>query len=395
MIKTARKKFVLTTMLILLGVFLFISFASCYIIDRIHSTNVKNTLDNTYKTFNLIKDNPPSNDVVPAKGIIAFIIDKDNLAFYALIDEDTYTKFEAETIIKQAIESKSSKGRIKNVYFRFYRLDVNNSEIAVASDMTESLNMRKNYFLRIFILFLSIYGLLFLAVMLISEKIFKPIKDNLEKQRQFISDASHELKTPITIISANTEVLREVDSNQWLENIKAQTKRLETLVSDLLLLAKSQEQQPDVFAEDFNVSQEITDAVLPFDALAFENEKLIITDIVPNLNYHGNKQAINKIVNILIDNAVKYTPKNGKIFVSLVKDGKNLVLTVKNDGSNVPDQDSNKIFERFYRAEDSRSREFGGSGLGLAIAKNLCDINKWKIFAISKQGVSMQITVVI
>ncbi len=386
-------------MLILLSVFLFITVAGCLIVDRIFSTNTRNNLDNAYQTFAESNESIPSKDIIPSKGIIAFIfgVEQDGgtikVNFDSLIDKTTFSIEQATNIVTKACQFKSKSGNFGKIYYKFY--DESGRNILVAIDMTDSVNMRLSLLGRIALVACTIYLILFLIVLFISDKIFQPIKENLEKQKQFISDASHELKTPITIISANTDVLKDIDDNQWLDNIKTQTKRLETIVSDMLSLAKAQEVQQDAVLDNFNISQEIIDAVLPFDALAFENQKVIISDITPNVQYYGNKQDIVKITNILIDNAVKYTTNGGKIFVSLVKDSGKIILTVKNDGSNVPSQDANKIFERFYRAESSRSRNTGGSGLGLAIAKNICDNNKWKIFAISELNVSMQITVVI
>ncbi len=386
-------------MLILLSVFLFITVAGCLIVDRIFSTNTRNNLDNAYQTFAESNESIPSKDIIPSKGIIAFIfgVEQDGgtikVNFDSLIDKTTFSIEQATNIVTKACQFKSKSGNFGKIYYKFY--DESGRNILVAIDMTDSVNMRLSLLGRIALVACTIYLILFLIVLFISDKIFQPIKENLEKQKQFISDASHELKTPITIISANTDVLKDIDDNQWLDNIKTQTKRLETIVSDMLSLAKAQEVQQDAVLDNFNISQEIIDAVLPFDALAFENQKVIISDITPNVQYYGNKQDIVKITNILIDNAVKYTTNGGKIFVSLVKDSGKIILTVKNDGSNVPNQDANKIFERFYRAESSRSRNTGGSGLGLAIAKNICDNNKWKIFAISELNVSMQITVVI
>lgn len=223
----------------------------------------------------------------------------------------------------------------------------------------------------------------------LSFKIFQPIKESLYKQRKFISDASHELKTPIAVISANADVLKTNEENRYLDSIKSQTKRLNLLVTDMLTLARMDESHKTLVKETFCLSDVVTEAVLPFDAVSFENGKVLLSEIEKNVEYYGNRESVKKMIDILLDNAVKYATKGGTIKVTLVK----TTLIVTNSGSDVKDADSNKIFERFYRGESSRSRETGGSGLGLAIAKSIATQNGWNITAKSRYGESMTITV--
>ena len=143
------------------------------------------------------------------------------------------------------------------------------------------------------------------------------------------------------------------------------------------------------------VSEVITNDTLPFDAVAFEKGKMLLLDVQPNIQYKGDLQSVKNIVNILLDNAIKHAEKGGEIRVSLKKENNKISLTVFNTGSNVPDHQANKVFERFYRADPSRSRESGGgSGLGLSIAKGIATNNKWKISAVSKLNQYMSITVI-
>ena len=202
------------------------------------------------------------------------------------------------------------------------------------------------------------------------------------------------LKTPLSIISATTDVLEQETNSQWISNIKSQTVRMNSLVEDMLSLAKFDEGTTKLKVEKFNLSNEVFNATLPFEVLAFEKRKKLIINVQPNIAYNGDKACVNQIVNILLDNAIKHANVDGEIVLELKKEkNKNVYLTVFNTGSDVPDQQSNKVFERFYRADSSRSRETGGSGLGLSIAKSVADMNKWKISAISKQNESMTIIV--
>ena len=164
-------------------------------------------------------------------------------------------------------------------------------------------------------------------------------------------------------------------------------------VRTLLTLAKIDEFKSELKHESFNLSQEIISTTLPFDALAYEKGKKLNTEIENDIEYKGDKASVKKLLMILLDNAIKHSDSNGQINVSLKKDGRT-VLTVFNTGSNVITEDSEKIFERFYRVDNSRSRESGGSGLGLAIAKTIADSNNWKITAQSVYNKSMTITVI-
>lgn len=284
-------------------------------------------------------------------------------------------------------------GNIGNYFYKFY--DLNGEKVFVAADMTEDITTFNNNTLKIMFILLSVFFALFILVYILSFNVFEPIKETLDKQKRFISDASHELKTPLTIISANADVLKQTCDNQWLDNIKSQTERLDTLISDMLELAKLNERKIAPYEEIFDISQLILATALPFDAVAFEENKTLSLDIEPGITAVADRQNVKKITNILIDNAVKHSYSDGIIKVSVYKDNNKAVLSVYNTGSEIPDDMSDKIFERFYRGDKSRSRESGGSGLGLSIAKSIAENNKWKIFAQSKLGESMKITVCI
>ena len=165
------------------------------------------------------------------------------------------------------------------------------------------------------------------------------------------------------------------------------------LVLDLLTLAKIDEQKDKLSHENFNLSQEVLSTALPFDSLAFEKGKTLNTEVEPDIEIKGDKQSVKNLLTILLDNAIKHSSANAIIDVTLKKEGKT-ILSVTNTGSNVPDEDSDKIFERFYRGDSSRSRSSGGSGLGLAIAKTIATTNNWKISAHSQCNKSMKITVI-
>ena len=166
------------------------------------------------------------------------------------------------------------------------------------------------------------------------------------------------------------------------------------LVTDMLTLAKMDEGNINLSKMEFDLSSEITNTALPFDAVAFEKGRTIELDVCPEVKLSGDLQSLKTIVNILLDNAIKHSSENSTIYVKLKKENGKTVFSVENSGSSVPDEDSNKVFERFYRGDKSRSRDSGGSGLGLSIAKSIADANKWKISARSRLNESMVIKVI-
>ena len=391
MIKRAQIRFIALTMSILFFVF-GVLFLGTSIIFRIgNDKNIERTLDETYYDYYFLGKTDLRNSL-----IVKFAFDPSSNGYVRTtisLDEQTFTQENSQRILDVALKSNYVKGKTGTFYYKIYESD--NSYFIVVNDCSEIYDSYSTALLSVFIILLTAFAILFIIVYLLSFRIFRPIKDSFYNQKRFISNASHELKTPLAIISANTDVLEQDSDNQWINNIKSQTARMSNLVEDMLSLAKMDEGTTKLKMEKFNLSDEIFNASLPFEVLAFEKGKKLLINVEPNIIYNGNKACVNQLVNILLDNAVKHSDRNGEILIELKKEkNKNFVLTVFNTGSEVPDQQSNKVFERFYRADSSRSRETGGSGLGMSIAKSVADLNKWKISAISKQNESMTIIVV-
>lgn len=385
MIRKAQIKFIAIIMSILMGFFILLSFITLLFLNDANIKNVDKSLNETIIQF----ENSDNINKTYSKTFIARISGSSVLVIST--DENTFSEEEAINFTTQAISKPYSSGREGVIFYRI--VNVKSSYYLFATDASETFASQKTSVVRICLVNLGVYGLLFVIVYLFSFSVFEPIKESFIKQRQFVSNASHELKTPLTIISANADVLKQTEPNQWVDNIKSQTERLEVLVTDMLEMAKIDETKPKINKEEFNLSDEIIKTALHFDALAFEKGKTLEIDILPDLIYNGDRTSVNKIVNILLDNAVKYASDGGIIKVSLYKKNGKTILSVFNTGSSVPSNQANKIFQRFYRFDNSRSRESGGSGLGLSIAKGLADSNKWKISAISKQDEYMIINV--
>lgn len=230
--------------------------------------------------------------------------------------------------------------------------------------------------------FLAGVGLLlmFIPVRLFSRYALQPIEDMIRKQKRFITDAGHELKTPIAIISANADVLTLTGGqNQWIDNIKVQSVRLNNLVQGLLTLSRVEESTFEHSRSHFSMSQKTEEMAQSFLPLADSQNKRLSFDIAPNIMYYGNITALQEIVSILLDNAVKYSNEDGRIHLSLEEKNGIIHLTVKNSVDHLPSEPYSKLFDRFYRTDESRSRETGGSGIGLSIAKATADANRWDL----------------
>ncbi|HIS67859.1 MAG TPA: HAMP domain-containing histidine kinase [Candidatus Gallacutalibacter stercoravium] len=232
----------------------------------------------------------------------------------------------------------------------------------------------------------------FLLVSLLSRKAIRPVIKNMEKQRQFITDAGHEIKTPLAVISANTDVLElEGGANEWTQSIRNQVGRLNGLVKNLLALARMEEGAASLAFADFAAGEAVLDAVLPFETVAKTQGKQLKLDIQPELTMRGDEAGIRQLVSILADNAMKYTQPGDTIAISFQPSGKNAVLLCSNPCAGLPDGDLEQLFDRFYRGDASRSREDGqqrgGYGIGLSIARAIVQAHKGKITARLQNGI--------
>ena len=204
-----------------------------------------------------------------------------------------------------------------------------------------------------------------------AKKIVEPLEKNYKKQKQFISDAGHELKTPVSVVNANAELLsREIGNNQWLDNILYENERMGNLVSQLLELARSENVTPNM--ERVNFSRLCNGESLPFESVAYEKGISIINNISDGIYIEANSTQLKQLVSILIDNALRHS--SGKeIYLGLFDEHKKIRLSVINQGQAIPDEEKSKIFERFYRMDSVRNSEDNHYGLGLAIAKSITE----------------------
>lgn len=239
--------------------------------------------------------------------------------------------------------------------------------------------------LRNSIVFFLVLELIFILIAkLISYWISRPVEETFNKQKDFIADASHELKTPLSVITASAEALeKSPNEKKWLTNIKNESERMNNLIIDLLDLAKTE--NGNIEMNNGNLSKAVELSVLTFEGRAFEKNIKLEYHIEDNINMKMNENSIKQVVEILLDNAIKHSKEKGKVEVSL-KENNSIELLVSNEGEAIPKNEEEKIFERFYRVDKSRNRNDNRYGLGLSIAKNIVTLHKGTIKAYSKNG---------
>lgn len=234
-----------------------------------------------------------------------------------------------------------------------------------------------------------VIGLITLILILFPVTLFckmavRPVAQAIEKQKQFITDASHELKTPLAIISADAEVMELCEGeNEWVTSIKNQTNRMSVLIKNLVNLSRLDEVNDGAKKEMFNISETVFETASAFETKAKHDGKNLIITVVPEINYRGSQEEISQLISILCDNAIKYSNDNGTIKINLYKSGKNICIDCYNTCEEIDPSTVARLFDRFYRTDASRSRETGGYGIGLSVAKAIVERHKGKIRAVT------------
>lgn len=290
----------------------------------------------------------------------------------------------------QVLESSKKQGFLGD--YRYYLASESNASRIIFLDCGRSLSTFHSFLLASCII--SLFGLIavFLLMLLLSGKIIKPVSESYEKQKQFITDAGHELKTPISIIDADAEVLQmELGENEWLQDIHKQAGRLATLTGDLIYLSRMEEESILQMLE-FPLSDLVEETAQSFLAPAKAQGKTLSISVEPMLSVHGDEKALTQLITILLDNALKYSTEGGSIALSLARSGKSVRIMVENTSQPVSENQLAHFFDRFYRGDKSRSTQAGSYGIGLSIAKAIVQAHKGKITAATRDGKSVLIT---
>ena len=322
-----------------------------------------------------------------------FSIDLSNTYSYMIengkIIDYTEQNEEIEALAQKAYKKNNDKGTIGNYVYKTRRMKDQKATVIILME-NESVVKRIK-----FIYIITIVALISGTIMsyIISKKlsniIVKPVEETIEKQKQFISDASHELKTPLAVIEANVDVLEnKVGKSKWMEYIQSEITSMNKLINDLLFLAKTENIKTIRNKEQINISEEIKMVSSMFESVAYEKKVKINYNIQENIKVNVEKEDIKQIISILLDNAIKHTEKENNIYVELKKEKGINTIKIKNEGKPIPEEEQEKIFERFYRVDKSRNRSEKRYGLGLAIAKTIVEKYNGKIEVKCNDGIT-------
>lgn len=267
-----------------------------------------------------------------------------------------------------------------NLYISDYIYYVNNNNSLIIFDNSEVSSLLFKY-LKVTLIILLLFEVVnFLISYKLTSWLVIPVIESFDKQKQFIYDVSHELKTPIAVIMANADMAGDnPDDEKWILNIKNESDRMNKLVVSLLDLLMSDNINEKENFNRINLSKCIEMSILTFESLVYENKLELDYDVDKNIYFNCNSDRIKQLFGILVDNAIKHAKSESKITINLKKNKDSILLSVKNKGDAIPKKDREKIFERFYRVDKSRNRNENRYGLGLAIAKNIVNVHGGKI----------------
>lgn len=280
----------------------------------------------------------------------------------------------------------TEKGMIGKYIYKVRKINPNTKKITFMENEDTISHIKTVFIFSFIISIISLLAIYELAKK-VSKMLVKPVEETFEKQKQFISDASHELKTPLAVIEANADVLEnQIGTNKWINYIQNEADSMNKLINELLLLAKIENVDNLKEYKQLNLSKEVEIILSMFESMAYEKQVSIKSKISENITMNGNKEDIEHIVSTLIDNAIKHTEEQKKVEVELKKGKNEIILEVKNMGDPIPEEEREKIFERFYRIDKSRNRKEKRYGLGLAIAKSTVEKYNGKIEVLYKDN---------
>ena len=294
------------------------------------------------------------------------------------IDEDTAIEY-----AKKVMDDGKERGWISNYRYKAFSSEMGYGVVFVDGSMSRSTLMQTTMIAG-FVL-LGCAALVLILIFLLSKKAVKPIAESYEKQKQFVTDANHELKTPLTLILANLDIAEgELGKNEWLDDIRTEGQRMTELVKQLVALSRMDEEGQPLNVAEVSFGELVADTVSEFEPLAKDRGKALTASVDKEITYLGDEALLHRLVGILMDNAIKYCDQGGEISVMLHR-GRRIVLTVENTYAAVSELELNRLFDRFYRAD--KARKFtGGYGVGLSMAKAIVEKHKGEIFAYKKDS---------
>jgi len=404
MFKKLRNRFLVLN-LVIITVMMLVAFAAIYTITY---QNVRRDIDmdlgrvaDAYQKPNGSRGNPhpgggrmpdgfAGKPIPPAERSVSFSLRTDEQ--WNVTETDSRFDMD-EDFYAQAVRKASSRGPGKGQFdldgtrWAYEAQKQADGYSIVFLDVTAQQKILTNLIYTFLAVALAMLIVIYFTSRFFANRSIAPVKEAFEKQKRFIADASHELKTPLAVINTNADVLLANsddairDQAKWLHHIKSETERMKTLTNDLLYLTEMDDSRAGMLFSNVDASEAVESVVLTMEAVVFEKNLELGYEIEPGLFVRGNAEQLKQVVMILLDNAVKYAKPPGKIDLSLKRRHHEIVLKATNTGEGIPAEHLERIFDRFYRVDPSRSRKHGGYGLGLAIAKSIAEQHKGRIYA--------------
>lgn len=417
MIQTLQKKFVFTAMVAITALL-------CLLLGAINIGNAVISNKETEKTLQMLSDyeGDPKNllpmqaesaigapDAAPRVPVESaprgdydvfmssnfFVVRFDEIGQLAAVDVSRTSKVsesEAVTLAVRACETGKESGKLEGYRYRVARY-AGQRRTVVFLDTAAKRASNLRVLVLSAVLGLACWGAMLLLTILLSKRAIRPIAENIARQKQFVTNAGHELKTPLAIIQSNTEAMELYNGeNKWSRNIKAQTQRLSALMQKLLLLARMDEagtlSAPTELALDVMMQQALDGFRQPMEMRGIR----ITEEIEPNAIVHADRAQTAQLLTILLENALAYTAQDGSFYLRLQRTERGVSLTAENTCTQLPPVPPEKLFERFYRADEARTQQNGGCGIGLSAARAIAEANHAELRADYPQANTIRFT---
>ncbi len=396
MIKKIRRKFILLSMLPLLLVMVIV-------VSMMNIVNYIALVRDANNVLDVISRDLPAEegvgsfgsfDGVPREATAAI---RDMRFFTVIFDETGEIKSVDTSHISNVDGAKAEvyakfavRRGDRGFYAGVYRYAVRETDAGLRVDfldLSHQMNSIRTFTLSSIVVSGLVYALVVFIVIILADRIIKPFAESYEKQKRFITDAGHEIKTPVTIISANADLMEmELGENEYIDEIKMQVSNMKELISSLVYLAKMEEEERSGVRIELPLSEIVEETVSSFTAPAQLRGIKLKLDVAPMLSMYGEDKSIRTLISILVDNAVKYAPENTSVRVKLIKQNKYVILTVSNTTSEELGREKlTLLFERFWRNDKSRNSAHGGHGIGLSVARAITENHGGKIMAVSER----------
>lgn len=393
MIKMLQKRFLVTAMtavsvliLVMLGA---INIANYAVNEKQLERTLYKLAENDGQPRKPFPNEPPRFEMLPDGGFDASFtqyvlvrFDVQGNMVYVENCIDYMTEDEAKSYASEIYNSAKKQGR--KGYFRYAVFDSRDGRGCAVVFINSSVHISSMIRMLIISVVIGFFGWLGMLclVRILSRQAIMPIAQNIEKQRQFVTNAGHEIKTPLAIILANVDAMElHTGENKWSRNIRTQTARLDGLMQNLLLLSKTDEGMVTFAATQVCVSELLQECIESYREPAELKNIKMQTDIAAGVVKKLNRENLEQLFSILLDNAIKYTPKEGQIRIVLRQENKRVKIQFSNTCDKLPQEDLERLFERFYRADSARTQKNGGYGIGLSVARAITESFSGKIYA--------------